>query len=70
MVTKQFLTACLQKKMNKSDLNGILNSKAQAKDLQYIVNSLETKVSLSTLEKLTQVIENKVDKSDFTLFMN
>lgn len=39
-------------------------------DLEYIVNNLETKVDLSTIEKLTQVIENKCDKSDMNLLMS
>lgn len=29
----QYLTGCLQKKMNKTDLNTFMNSKADAKDL-------------------------------------
>lgn len=38
--------------------------------MEYIVNNLETKVDLSTIEKLTQVIENKCDKSDLSLILS
>ena len=44
--------------------------KADSADLDYIVNSLQTKVSVTTLDKLTQVLENKVDKSEFNMMNN
>ena len=34
------------------------------------MSSLENKVSLSTLEKLTEVIEHKADKSDLVILSN
>ena len=49
MVSKQFLSSCLQKKLNKSDLQAMLRNKADVNDLEYIVNSLESKVNLTTL---------------------
>lgn len=70
MASKQFLAQRLQKKVNKTDLQPLLDGKADVQDLEYIVNSLESKVNLATLEKLTQVIENKADKSDIMLLIN
>ena len=63
-VTKQYLSTCLQKKLSKSELEGYLAKKADTSDLDFIVNSLEMKASLPTIEKLTQIIENKADRSD------
>jgi hypothetical protein len=40
MVTKQVLSQNLQKKLNKSDIQSYLDSKADAQDLEYIINSL------------------------------
>lgn len=49
LVSKQFLSQCLQKKINKSDLQALLDTKADVQDLEYIVSSLESKVNLVTL---------------------
>lgn len=40
LVTKQFLSQCLQKKVNRTDLQSLLDTKADVQDLEYIVNSL------------------------------
>jgi len=53
----------LQKKANKSDVDGLLLKKADTADLDYLMSSLESKVNVSTLDKLTHVIDNKADKS-------
>lgn len=63
-VIKQYLATCLQKKVSKSELDGLFAKKADVSDLDYIVSSLEMKASLPTIEKLTQIIENKADRSD------
>ena len=44
--------------------------KADSSDFEYMVNSLESKVSVSTLDKLTQVLDNKVDRSELAMFNN
>ena len=64
------MASALQKKCNKSDLESALMKKADTTDLEYIVGSLESKVSVSTLDKLTQVLENKVDKSELIVLNN
>lgn len=38
--------------------------------MDYLINSLEGKVNVGTLEKLTQVLENKADKSDLVILGN
>lgn len=49
LVSKQFLSQCLQKKINKTDMQPLLDGKADVQDLEYIVSSLESKVNLATL---------------------
>ena len=49
LVSKQFLSQCLQKKVNRTDLQPMLDTKADVQDLEYIVSSLESKVNLATL---------------------
>jgi late competence protein required for DNA uptake (superfamily II DNA/RNA helicase) len=66
-VTKQYLSTCLQKKLSKSDLETALAKKADVNDLELIINSLEMKASVPTIEKLTQILENKADKSDIMI---
>jgi hypothetical protein len=44
--------------------------KADCADLEYIVGSLESKANVTTLDKLTQVLDNKVDKSELAMFNN
>ncbi len=69
-MTKQYLSSALQKKANKADVEALLMKKSDAADIGYIVNSLESKVSVTTLDKLTQVLDNKVDKSELTMLNN
>jgi hypothetical protein len=56
--------------VSKTDLDTCLAKKADTADLEYLVSSLESKVSVATLDKLTQVLENKADKSDLLLAAN
>ena len=60
----------LQKKANKSDIDSLLQKKADTADLDYLMNSLEGKVNVTTLDKLTHVIDNKVDKSELAMMNN
>ena len=69
-VSKQYLTAALQKKVSKAEVDNLLSKKADNDDLDYLAKGLEGKVSLTTLEKLTSVIEGKADKSDMLLLNN
>ena len=48
-VTKQYVSSALQKKANKADVDSLLLKKADTADLEYIVSSLQSKVSVSTL---------------------
>lgn len=69
-VSKQYLNTALQKKVSKNDLDASLSKKADTADLDYLINSLEGKVNVGTLEKLTQVLENKADKSELVILGN
>ena len=41
----------------------MLSKKADTSDLEYIINGIENKASVATLEKITQILENKADRS-------
>lgn len=60
----------LQKKANKSDVEAWLLKKADTTDLDYLVSSLEGKVNVTTLDKLTHVIDSKADRSELAMLNN
>jgi hypothetical protein len=57
----------LGKKISKADFETAMSKKADVSDIELIINSLEMKASLPTIEKLTQILENKADRADVAM---
>ena len=67
---KQSVASALHRKANRSDIDTILNKKADLSDLQGIIQALDGKAEVRTIEKLTDIIDNKVDRQEITLLIN
>lgn len=67
---KQSVASALHRKANRSDVDTILNKKADLSDLQGIIQALDSKAEVRTIEKLTDIIDNKVDRQEITLIIN
>jgi len=67
---KQSVANALHRKANRSDMDTILSKKADISDLQGVVQALDCKAEVRTIEKLTDIIDNKLDRQELPLILS
>ena len=67
---KQSVANALHRKANRSDMDTILSKKADLSDFQGIIQALDSKAEVRTIEKLTDIIDNKLDRQELPLIFS
>ena len=60
----------LHRKANRSDIDQLLETKADASDLDKVLGLLEGKADMGELEKVLKGLENKVEKAEMQMVRN